>query len=123
MQRCHERGKKRFKELDKECFHGREEIFDIRELQDALVGDLCKGGGGSRRTTSCGRRTRTYDKDELEVVYKGPFDCIAILFVFFFGSSPLNECLADERVDRRCGGRSYMRCFGRERARPEYDAA
>ena len=45
MQRCDERREKRFEELDKERFHGGEEIVDIGELQDALVRDLWKRGG------------------------------------------------------------------------------
>ena len=118
MQRCDKRREKRLKELDKERFHGREEIVDVGELQDALVRDLWRGG-----QDRAGVGQATYDKDELEVVDERPFDGVAILFVFFFRGAALDECFADERVDRRCGGGSDMRGFGRERARPEYDTA
>ena len=83
----------------------------------------CGRGGVEVKTYTGGRRTSTYDKDKLEVVYERPFDCVAIPFVFFFRGSALDECFADERVDRRCGGGSDMRGFGRERARPEYNTA
>lgn len=73
------------------------------------------------RQTCTGRWMSTYDEYEFEVVYEGPFDCIPILFVFFFRGPALYECFSNERVDGRCGGGSYMRSFGRERARPEYD--
>lgn len=82
--------------FDKEGFEGEQELIDVGELEDALICDL---EGGIERAFRVTGRVDTYDKDELEVVYKGPLDGVAIPFVFFVGSSALDEGFADEGVD------------------------
>jgi hypothetical protein len=52
-----------------------------------------------RRRSVLQGKADTYDKDELEVVYKGPLDGVAILFVSFIGGPALDKGLADEGVD------------------------
>jgi hypothetical protein len=82
--------------FDKEGFEGEQELIDVGELEDALICDL---EGGIERAFRVTGRVDTYHKDELEVVYKGPLDGVAIPFVFFVGSSALDEGFADEGVD------------------------
>lgn len=72
MQGCNQCGQERFEEFDEEGLDGVQEIVDVGELEDALIGDLgererarvkeeVEDGGGTRdeRTTNMSSRSLT----------------------------------------------------------------
>lgn len=91
-----------------------EELVNVGELQDLLVDNL--SSHRNERNRRMRRGSRTYDKDEVDLVGKGPFQGVAVFVVGVAAAALFNEDVSDEAVDRRA-------VQGRVRFLPEDKAA
>jgi len=56
----------------------------------------------------------TYNENKFQIINKGPFDSIAVFFVFLVCGPAFDEGFSNERVDWRSRGRRDGFCLGSE---------